>query len=85
MSAPLEMPSLHSAVTLAGPSPERKALLSRRIRWFVAATITYNVIEAIIALTEGARVSSVSADRVRPGLGDRGVLRGGGRVAVRRA
>lgn len=39
-------------------SPERRAILARRIRWFVAATITYNVIEAIIALTEGTRVSS---------------------------
>ncbi|MFC6010450.1 cation transporter [Nocardia lasii] len=38
----------------------RKALLVRRIRWFVAATITYNVVEAIIALTEGARVSSTA-------------------------
>ncbi|MEU8901339.1 cation transporter [Nocardia sp. NPDC048505] len=48
-----------SAVTL-GPSPDRQALLARRIRWFVAATITYNVLEAIIALTEGARVSSTA-------------------------
>ncbi|KUI28040.1 hypothetical protein AU196_05505 [Mycobacterium sp. IS-1742] len=36
----------------------RRELLARRIRWFVAATISYNVIEAIVALTEGARVSS---------------------------
>lgn len=35
-------------------------MLSRRIRWFVAATISYNVIEAVIALTEGARVSSTA-------------------------
>lgn len=57
--ASLGMPALPSAVT-AGPDPARKALLARRIRWFVAATITYNVIEAIIALTEGARVSSTA-------------------------
>ncbi|WP_431955623.1 cation transporter [Nocardia lijiangensis] len=57
MSAPLGMPS---AVTVAGPSPQRRALLAQRIRWFVAATISYNVIEAIIALTEGARVSSTA-------------------------
>nr|WP_085995530.1 cation transporter [Nocardia testacea] len=57
--ASLGMPSLLSAVNL-GPAPERKAVLVRRIRWFVAATITYNVIEAIIALTEGARVSSTA-------------------------
>lgn len=36
----------------------RRKSLQRRIRWFVAATITYNVIEAIIAISEGARVSS---------------------------
>ncbi|WP_319451977.1 MULTISPECIES: cation transporter [unclassified Mycobacterium] len=41
-------------------SPERKRLLAKRIRLFVAATITYNVIEAVIALTEGARVSSTA-------------------------
>lgn len=49
---------------LPGPPPsppaERRRLLSRRIQWFVAATITYNVIEAVIALTEGARVSSTA-------------------------
>ncbi|MGU3291205.1 cation transporter [Williamsia sp. M5A3_1d] len=41
-------------------SAERRALLSRRIRWFVAITITYNVIEAVVALVEGTRVSSTS-------------------------
>ncbi|MGW4845825.1 cation transporter [Nocardia brasiliensis] len=44
----------------APPAPARRALLSRRIRWFVTATITYNVIEAIVALSEGARVSSTA-------------------------
>lgn len=43
-----------------GVSPTRRALLSTRIRWFVAATITYNVVEAGVALTEGARVSSTA-------------------------
>lgn len=38
--------------------PDRRKVLATRIRWLVAATISYNVIEAIIALTEGARVSS---------------------------
>ncbi|WP_280339893.1 cation transporter [Nocardia neocaledoniensis] len=36
----------------------RTALLTRRIRWLVAATISYNVIEAVIALAEGTRISS---------------------------
>ncbi len=37
---------------------ERRAVLSRRIRWLVAGTISYNVIEAVVTLTEGTRVSS---------------------------
>ncbi|MGV0735711.1 cation transporter [Mycobacterium syngnathidarum] len=41
-------------------APARRALLHRRIRWFVAATIAYNVIEAIVAIGEGARVSSTA-------------------------
>ncbi|WP_280331134.1 cation transporter [Nocardia wallacei] len=60
MSAPLGMPSLPSDVQVPGPSAPRKAVLARRIRWFVAATITYNVLEAVVALTEGARVSSTA-------------------------
>ncbi|QRY49950.1 cation diffusion facilitator family transporter [Mycolicibacterium septicum] len=40
--------------------PARRALLHRRIQWFVAATISYNVIEAIVAIGEGARVSSTA-------------------------
>ena len=38
----------------------RRVLLHRRIRWFVAATISYNVIEAVVAIGEGARVSSTA-------------------------
>jgi divalent metal cation (Fe/Co/Zn/Cd) transporter len=41
-----------------GPSTARRALLVRRIRWFVAATITYNVIEAVVALVAGTQASS---------------------------
>lgn len=41
-----------------GPSPVRRTVLARRIRWFVAATISYNVIEAVVALTAGTRASS---------------------------
>lgn len=43
-----------------GLSVPRRRVLSRRIRLFVAATITYNVVEAVIALAEGARVSSAA-------------------------
>ncbi len=59
MSQSLGIPSLTPAAG-PGPTAERRTLLAKRIRWFVAATITYNVIEAIIALTEGARVSSAA-------------------------
>ena len=39
-------------------SAARRALLARRIRLLVTATIAYNVIEAVVALAEGTRVSS---------------------------
>ncbi|WP_032667826.1 cation transporter [Mycobacteroides abscessus] len=39
---------------------QRRDVLNRRIRFFVVATIAYNVIEAIVALTEGSRVSSTA-------------------------
>jgi divalent metal cation (Fe/Co/Zn/Cd) transporter len=38
----------------------RKAVLTRRVRLLVAATITYNVIEAIIALAAGTVASSTA-------------------------
>jgi divalent metal cation (Fe/Co/Zn/Cd) transporter len=43
-----------------GPSPARRAVLRRRIRLLVAATITYNVIEAVVAIAAG-RVASSTA------------------------
>jgi divalent metal cation (Fe/Co/Zn/Cd) transporter len=42
----------------APPGSTRRGVLERRIRLLVAATIAYNVVEAVIALGEGARVSS---------------------------
>jgi divalent metal cation (Fe/Co/Zn/Cd) transporter len=38
----------------------RRAVLERRIRWIVAATIAYNVIEAIIAIAAGTVASSAA-------------------------
>ena len=69
----------------SGPSPARRAVLTRRIRWFVAATITYNLIEAAVALTAGVRGVIHGAARLRPRLGDRGVLGRRGRLAVLRS
>jgi divalent metal cation (Fe/Co/Zn/Cd) transporter len=40
--------------------PDRRAALSRRIRLLVAATITYNIIEAILAITAGAVADSTA-------------------------
>jgi divalent metal cation (Fe/Co/Zn/Cd) transporter len=48
-----------SLVSLS-PSPARRAVLTRRVRLFVAATITYNVIEAIVAITAGTLASSTA-------------------------
>ncbi|MCK8435880.1 cation transporter [Streptomyces sp. D2-8] len=43
-----------------GPSPARRDTLTRRIRLLVAATITYNVVEAIVALIAGTVASSTA-------------------------
>lgn len=40
--------------------PERRQVLTRRIRLFVAATITYNVVEAIVAMSAGAAAHSTA-------------------------
>ena len=39
-------------------SAARRAHLTRRVRLLVTATIAYNVVEAVVALAEGTRVSS---------------------------
>ncbi|WP_427174945.1 cation transporter [Arthrobacter sp. 92] len=44
-----------SAVTV-----KRRDVLNRRIRWFVTATISYNVIEAVVAVVAGTAASSVA-------------------------
>ncbi|MDJ0312132.1 cation transporter [Arthrobacter sp. H35-D1] len=49
-----------AATSLLGPAVtvDRRRILNRRIRLFVGATITYNVIEAVIALGAGMGASS---------------------------
>ena len=44
----------------AGPAPGRRSLLERRIRLLVGATIAYNVVEAVVAITAGAAASSTA-------------------------
>ncbi|MCG8915711.1 cation transporter [Actinokineospora sp. PR83] len=40
--------------------PSRRAVLTRRVRLLVAATITYNLVEAVVAITAGAVASSAA-------------------------
>ena len=53
MSAP-------AAGGILGLGQHRKQILRRRIRWIVAATITYNIFEAIIAIAAGTAASSAA-------------------------
>ncbi|MET4156457.1 cation transporter [Agromyces sp. PvR057] len=41
-------------------SAERKQTLQRRIRWIVSATIAYNLVEAVVAITAGSIASSTA-------------------------
>ena len=41
-------------------SQERRAALRRRVRWIVAITISYNVIEAVVAVVAGKQASSTA-------------------------
>ena len=43
---------------MSAPVRPRREVLARRIRMLVAATISYNIVEAVVALAEGTRVSS---------------------------
>jgi divalent metal cation (Fe/Co/Zn/Cd) transporter len=56
---------IHSHHDAATPTPTptptvRTLVLRRRIRWIVAATITYNAIEAVLAITAGSIASSAA-------------------------
>ncbi|MFR9802996.1 cation transporter [Pseudonocardia sp. RS010] len=44
----------------AGVDAERRTVLTRRVRLLVAATITYNVVEAVVALSAGHIASSTA-------------------------
>ena len=47
-------------LTLTVADPARRAVLARRIRWCVTATIAYNVIEAVVAIKAGSVASSAA-------------------------
>jgi divalent metal cation (Fe/Co/Zn/Cd) transporter len=45
---------------LSRPAVDRRQVLQRRIRWFVAATISYNSVEGVVAITAGTLASSTA-------------------------
>jgi len=47
-------------VTPAGPAAQRRTVLARRIRLLVAATIGYNIIEAVVAISAGTAANSTA-------------------------
>lgn len=49
-----------TALLQHAPNPERRAVLSRRIRLFAAATISYNLVEAVVALWAGGVADSAA-------------------------
>jgi divalent metal cation (Fe/Co/Zn/Cd) transporter len=49
-----------TASSSAAPTADRQSVLSTRIRWLVAATIAYNVIEAVVAISAGRIASSTA-------------------------
>ncbi|MBC7291121.1 MAG: cation transporter [Actinotalea sp.] len=51
-----------TSLPLSRPAPtaERRAVLERRVRLVVAATITYNVVEAVVAIWAGRMASSAA-------------------------
>jgi divalent metal cation (Fe/Co/Zn/Cd) transporter len=53
---------LHLRMTTAAPRPavDRRHTLQRRITWIVTATIAYNLIEAVVAITAGTVASSAA-------------------------
>ncbi|ROP45569.1 cation efflux family protein [Pseudokineococcus lusitanus] len=50
----------HSAPATPDLNATRRAVLTRRVRWVVAVTITWNVVEAVVALTAGHVASSTA-------------------------
>lgn len=45
---------------MAELSLERRSVLTRRVRWLVVATISYNAVEAVVALAAGVAASSTA-------------------------
>jgi divalent metal cation (Fe/Co/Zn/Cd) transporter len=47
-------------VLLMAVAADRRSVLARRVRWLVAATISYNVVEGAVAITAGTIASSTA-------------------------
>jgi divalent metal cation (Fe/Co/Zn/Cd) transporter len=62
MSGAAEREAVDACCATPAPAPpdDRRAVLSRRVRLLVAATITYNVVEAVIAIVAGTVASSAA-------------------------
>jgi divalent metal cation (Fe/Co/Zn/Cd) transporter len=54
----MDLPSIRSRSD--GLTSTRRAVLARRVRLLVAATISYNVVEAVVAITAGTVASSTA-------------------------
>ncbi|TFC04381.1 cobalt transporter [Cryobacterium adonitolivorans] len=46
--------------TISMPADERRSVLQRRVRLIVSATIAYNLVEAVVAITAGSIASSAA-------------------------
>lgn len=56
----IHSPATAASVAPAGNGPGRRAVLIRRVRFLVAFTIAYNVIEAVVALTASSMSDSTA-------------------------
>lgn len=50
----------HAASSTNTVAPQRRTVLSRRVRLLTSATITYNIVEAVVAISAGAAASSAA-------------------------
>lgn len=60
MATETTAPTAAAATEVAAPDVDRRRVLATRVRWFVAATITYNVVEAVVAIIAGSVASSAA-------------------------
>jgi divalent metal cation (Fe/Co/Zn/Cd) transporter len=59
----LELSVRLESIAMAAPASdrvERRRVLERRIRWFVGATMSYNILEAAVAISAGTVASSAA-------------------------